>query len=58
MNHSRKDFVNRLLLASSRMPMIITKVVMYVKLMHNGLLIVAFYTPYHLWDLLKNGELI
>jgi hypothetical protein len=36
--------------------MIITKVVMYVKLMHNGLLGVAFYTPYHFWDLLKNGK--
>jgi hypothetical protein len=43
---------------SSKMPMIIPKIMMYVKLMCKGLLWVALYTPYHLWDLLKNGELI
>jgi hypothetical protein len=39
----------------SRMPMIILKVLMYVKLTHKGLLWMALYTPYHLWDRLKNG---
>jgi hypothetical protein len=38
--------------------MIIVGIVMYVKFMHKGLLWMAFYTPYHLKDLLKNGELI
>jgi hypothetical protein len=33
---------------SSKMPMIIVGVVMYVKLMHKCLLWVAFYTLYHL----------
>jgi hypothetical protein len=33
---------------SSRIPMIIVGVVMYVKLMHKCLLWMAFYTPYHL----------
>jgi hypothetical protein len=43
---------------SLMMPMIITRVMLYVKLMHKGLLWVAFYTPYDLKNLLKNGELI
>jgi hypothetical protein len=60
-NHSKNIFANRLLLAHlafSKMPKIIIGVMMYVKLMHKFLLWMAFYTLYHLWDLLKNGELI
>jgi hypothetical protein len=45
-------------LPSSRIPMIIAKVMMYVKFMHKGLLWMALYIPFHLWNLLKNGELI
>jgi len=55
-NHS-KFFYRQVTIgpSSSRMPMIITKFVMYVNLMHKGLLLMAFCTPYHLWDLLKMG---
>jgi hypothetical protein len=60
-DESRQKFFCRQVIIgplSSKMPMIIAKIVMYVKFMHKGPLRVAFYIPYPLEDLLKNGELI
>jgi hypothetical protein len=46
----QKSFCRQVIISppSSRMPMIIARVVMYVKFMHKGLLWVALYIPYHL----------
>jgi len=46
-NHNKKKNWKKIITGppSSRMPMIIVRIVMYVKLMHKGLLWAALYTP-------------